>query len=199
MALLQRATSGVELENQADCTRDLEEISNEEKSFTAGFEECRALDPLLVDFVEAGVMSGLRGNVQALQLRSTEVKQQVDAYREVLLRWVFICNIWTQVYSLYMFHMCKTLRIVHIFYNYISSINLRCAALWHSFQHEKETVVEQMNESENKMATFTTAKALSAHQAEDKCRRYKVGHGVTKRMMMLSPCALFFHFLNSVY
>ncbi|XP_063352154.1 nesprin-1 isoform X7 [Pelmatolapia mariae] len=133
-ALLQRATTGVELENQADCAQDLEEILAKEKNFKAGLDEFGTLDPLLVDFLEAGVMRGLREKVNTMQLRSTEVKQQVDTYREVLER---------------------------------------CAALWSSFQREKETVVEQMNDSEGRMAMFTTAKAVSAHQAEDKCQRYK--------------------------
>uniref|UniRef100_A0A3P8TBY5 Spectrin repeat containing nuclear envelope protein 1 n=1 Tax=Amphiprion percula TaxID=161767 RepID=A0A3P8TBY5_AMPPE len=134
-ALLQRASSGVELENQTDCERDLEEFSAQQKISTAALEELRALDLLLVDFVEAGVMSVLREKTQAMQLKNTEVKQQVDAYREVLRR---------------------------------------CTALWSSFQHEKETLVEQMNDSENKVAMFTTAKAISIHQAEDKCQRYRL-------------------------
>lgn len=53
---------------------------------------------------------------------------------------------------------------------------LSCAALWTSFQHEKETLVKQMNDAEIKMAMFTTAKAISVQQAEEKCQRYKVGH-----------------------
>lgn len=32
-----------------------------------------------------------------------------------------------------------------------------------------------MNESESKMATFTTAKAVSLTEAEDKSQRHKVG------------------------
>lgn len=59
-------------------------------------------------------------------------------------------------------------------YNFLS-----CAALWTSFQHEKETLVEQMNDAETKMAMFTTAKAVSIQQAEEKCQRYKVGHCLT--------------------
>uniref|UniRef100_A0A3B4YE87 Spectrin repeat containing nuclear envelope protein 1 n=1 Tax=Seriola lalandi dorsalis TaxID=1841481 RepID=A0A3B4YE87_SERLL len=132
--LLQRASSGVELENQADCVRDLEEISAQEESFTAGLEELRALDPLLVNFMEPGVMSGLREKVETVQMRNTEVKHQLDACREVLQR---------------------------------------CIALWSSFTHERETLVEQMNDAESKMAMFTTAKATSVQQAEDKCQRYK--------------------------
>ncbi|XP_039981880.1 nesprin-1-like isoform X3 [Xiphias gladius] len=133
-ALLQRVSSEVELENHTDCMLDLEEISAQEKRFTAGLEEQRTLDSLLVDFMEPRVMSGLREKVEKLHLRNTEVKHQLDAYREVLQR---------------------------------------CAALRSSFQHERETLVEQMNDAESKMAMFTTAKATSIQQAEDKCQRYK--------------------------
>ncbi|XP_027896443.1 nesprin-1 isoform X8 [Xiphophorus couchianus] len=47
----------------------------------------------------------------------------------------------------------------------------RCDALWSSFQHSKEMLVEQMDDLESKTSQFTTAKALSVHEAEDKCRR----------------------------
>lgn len=76
----------MELENQADCTQELDEISGQEKSSAACLEELRTLDPLLVDFVEEGVMSGLRETVHVMQLRSADIKQQLDAYREVLER-----------------------------------------------------------------------------------------------------------------
>ena len=56
---------------------------------------------------------------------------------------------------------------------------LRCEFLWTSFQHEKETVVEQMNDVESKMTMFSTAKAVSIQQAEEKCQRYKVGNSLT--------------------
>ncbi|MED6283585.1 hypothetical protein CHARACLAT_010424, partial [Characodon lateralis] len=47
----------------------------------------------------------------------------------------------------------------------------RCGTLWSSFQHAKEMLVKQMDALESELSTFTTAKALSIHQAEDKCRR----------------------------
>lgn len=53
---------------------------------------------------------------------------------------------------------------------------LSCAALWTSFQNEKETLVEQMYDAESKMAMVTTAKAAGIQHAEQKCHRYKVGH-----------------------
>lgn len=34
------------------------------------------------------------------------------------------------------------------------------------------------------MAMFTTAKAVSAHQAEDKRQRYKVGHCVREKEIL---------------
>lgn len=89
-SVLQRASLGVELENQTDCVRDLEEISARENNFTAALEELRSLNPQLEDFMQAGAMSELREKVEATQLRKTEVKQQLDAYREVLQRCVLV-------------------------------------------------------------------------------------------------------------
>ncbi|KAK1888724.1 Nesprin-1, partial [Dissostichus eleginoides] len=133
-ALLQKASVGVDLENQTDCVRDLEDLSAQENNFTAGLEELGTLDPLLEDIIEAEAMGELREKVEGMQLRNTEFKQHLDAYREVLQS---------------------------------------CEALWASFQHEKETLVEQMNDAESKLAMFTTAKAVSIQQAEEKCQRYK--------------------------
>ncbi|XP_031731325.1 nesprin-1 isoform X8 [Anarrhichthys ocellatus] len=133
-ALLQRASSGVDLENQTDCVWDVDDISAQEKNFTTGLEELRTLDPLLEDFMKTEAMGEFREKVEAMLLRNTEVKQQLDVYREMLQS---------------------------------------CTALWTSFQHEKETLVEQMNDAEGKMAMFTTAKAVSIQQAEEKCQRYK--------------------------
>ncbi|XP_037304616.2 nesprin-1 isoform X8 [Pungitius pungitius] len=133
-ALLQRASSGVDLENQADCVWEVEDVSAWETNFTTGFEELSTLDPLLENFIKAEAMGEFREKVMAMLLRNTEIKKQLDAYREMLQS---------------------------------------CTALWASFQHEKETLVEQMNDAEGKMAMFTTAKAVSIHQAEEKCQRYK--------------------------
>lgn len=100
-AVLQGASSGVELENQTDCVQDLEEISAQEKNFTAGLEEMRTLDPLLEEFMEAGAMSE---KVEAMQLRNREVKQQLDAYREVLQRCVLML-MWSQVICIHSWHV----------------------------------------------------------------------------------------------
>uniref|UniRef100_A0A3B3YSL6 KASH domain-containing protein n=1 Tax=Poecilia mexicana TaxID=48701 RepID=A0A3B3YSL6_9TELE len=50
----------------------------------------------------------------------------------------------------------------------------RCDASWSSFQHSKAMLVEQMDDLESKTSEFTTAKALSIHEAEDKCRRQEI-------------------------
>lgn len=88
MSVLQRASLGVELENQTDCVRDLDEIAGQEKTFAAGLMELKALDPLLVNVVQSGAMSELRENVEALQLRKAEAEQQMEAFREALQRCV---------------------------------------------------------------------------------------------------------------
>lgn len=88
--LLQGTSSGVDPENHTDCMQDLGEVLAQEKNFTAGFEELKTLDPLLVDFTDAAVMSGFRTKVQSMQMMKSELKQQVDSYREVLQRYVLI-------------------------------------------------------------------------------------------------------------
>lgn len=80
-------------------------------------------------------------------------------------------------------YMCGYIPHMFILFHSIVACNLfkflRCADLWSSFQYERETLVDQMNDAESKMAMFTTAKATSIQQAEDKCQRYKVGHCLT--------------------
>ncbi|KAM4529485.1 nesprin-1 isoform 3-T3 [Fundulus diaphanus] len=130
--LIHETRSGVEIENHKGCMQDLEELLAQEKNFTTSSEEIRTLDPLLVDFVEAGELKEIRKKTEAMQQVKKEVKEQVYAYREVLQR---------------------------------------CCALWSSFHHAKQMLVEQMDDLESKMSKFTTAKALGLQEAEDKCRR----------------------------
>lgn len=87
-AALQRASTGVELENQTDCVEDLEDVLAQETHFTAGLEEQRSLNPLLGDFMEVGVMSKLKEKLDAVQMRKAEIKQQLDVHRELLHRCV---------------------------------------------------------------------------------------------------------------
>ncbi|XP_061667964.1 nesprin-1 isoform X8 [Syngnathoides biaculeatus] len=127
---LQHKSVGVELQHHADCLRNLEEIDVQDKNLSALLEEMMTSEPP----AEAHVMSGLREELQACQLRGTEIRQQMEACREV---------------------------------------HERCASLWASFQHERARLVEQMNDTQSKMAAFATAKADSLRQAEDKCDKYK--------------------------
>lgn len=90
-ALLQRNSSGVDLENQADCVWEVEDVSAWETNFTTGLEELSTLDPLLEDFVKEEAMGEFREKVKAMLLRNTEVKQQLDAYRQMLQRCVLLC------------------------------------------------------------------------------------------------------------
>ncbi|XP_077366762.1 nesprin-1 isoform X9 [Festucalex cinctus] len=126
---LQHTTAGLELEHHADWLLNLEEMNTQQKNLTAVFEEMTTLT-----LVDTQVMSELRGEVEATQVRCTEIRQQLEACREV---------------------------------------HERCGPLWATFQHERERLVEQMNDTESKMAAFATAKADSLQQAEDKCDKYK--------------------------
>lgn len=90
VSVLQRASSGVELDSQTDCVRELDEISAREKTFTAGLMELRALDPVLVNVIESGAMSELRENVEVLQLKKAEAERQMEAFREALQRFVSV-------------------------------------------------------------------------------------------------------------
>lgn len=89
-ALLQRASSGMDLENQTGCVWDVEDILTQEKNFTTGLAELRTLDPLLEDFIKTEAMGKFREKVGSMLLRNTEVKQQLDAYRETLQRCVLL-------------------------------------------------------------------------------------------------------------
>ncbi|XP_056150129.1 nesprin-1-like [Lampris incognitus] len=133
-AFLQRAKLGVELEDQMENLRELEEMLAQEQAIVAELEELETLKPLLEPFVQPRVMKGLRGKVEAIQLRKTAVQQQLDACGEVLQS---------------------------------------CDGLWRSFQHERETLIGQMNEEESKMTMFSSAKAANIREAEDKCQRYR--------------------------
>uniref|UniRef100_A0A3Q3FN38 Spectrin repeat containing, nuclear envelope 1a n=1 Tax=Labrus bergylta TaxID=56723 RepID=A0A3Q3FN38_9LABR len=114
-AVLQRSSSGVELDNQTDCVQGLDEISAQEKNSTA------------VTYIYTSGMC-------CPQITNANDKSPLK----------------------------------NNLFNFVS-----CATLWTSVQHEKETLVEQMNDTEIKMSMFTTAKAISVHQAEEKCQRFK--------------------------
>lgn len=77
---LQRTTVvGTELERHADRIPNMEEINTQEKNLTGVLEEMTTRE-LLED---TRVMSELRGEIEAAQRRSTEIRQQMEARREV--------------------------------------------------------------------------------------------------------------------
>lgn len=78
----------MELDQLTDCLLELGELSAQEKNITAGFEELRCPEPLLVDVVDADVMSKHREEMKATQLRSRDVSRQLDATGDVLRRCV---------------------------------------------------------------------------------------------------------------
>lgn len=47
-------------------------------------------------------------------------------------------------------------------------------AQWKSFQEARQTVIELMNEAEKKLTEFSTAKAATSQEAEDKLGSHRV-------------------------
>lgn len=56
-----------------------------------------------------------------------------------------------------------------------SRVVLSCVAQWRAYQEARQEVVGQMNEAELKLAEFSTAKASTWQEAEDKLQEHKVG------------------------
>lgn len=74
----------------------------------------------------------------------------------------------------------------HFVNNGISSSNvflfvfLSCVAQWKSYQEARQTVIELMNEAEKKLTEFSTAKAATSQEAEDKLCSHRVRGTKTK-------------------
>lgn len=51
---------------------------------------------------------------------------------------------------------------------------LSCVAQWKSYQDARQTVIELMNEAEKKLTEFSTAKAATSQEAEDKLCSHRV-------------------------
>lgn len=49
-----------------------------------------------------------------------------------------------------------------------------CVAQWKSYQEARQTVIELMNEAEKKLTQFSTAKAATGQEAEDKLCSHRV-------------------------
>lgn len=58
--------------------------------------------------------------------------------------------------------------------SYTFTLFVRSITQWKSFQDETDEVIRQMNEVEKRMTEFTTAKANSEQEAEDKLCLYQV-------------------------
>uniref|UniRef100_A0AAR2ILP8 Spectrin repeat containing, nuclear envelope 1b n=1 Tax=Pygocentrus nattereri TaxID=42514 RepID=A0AAR2ILP8_PYGNA len=61
--------------------------------------------------------------------------------------------------------------------NCLYVVCLRWSTQWRSFQKESEEVVKQMSETERRLAEFSTAKASSLEEAEDKLHSHQMAHG----------------------
>lgn len=49
-----------------------------------------------------------------------------------------------------------------------------CVEQWKSYQEARQTVIDLMNEAEKKLTEFSTAKAATIQEAEEKLKSHKV-------------------------
>lgn len=49
-----------------------------------------------------------------------------------------------------------------------------CVAQWNQYQESRQTVIDLMNEAEKQLTDFSTAKAGTNQEAEEKLRSHKV-------------------------
>lgn len=75
---------------------------------------------------------------------------------------------------------------------------LSCVAQWKSFQEARQTVIELMNEAEKKLTEFSTAKAATSQEAEDKLGSHRVRKAKTKSVSFLMKCSWFFYNFGSL-
>ncbi|KAG7275374.1 hypothetical protein CRUP_007930, partial [Coryphaenoides rupestris] len=132
---LQKASQGVDQDNQSESIRECQDLLDQERAFAAGLEELRSLHPLLETLVRpAAAMQELRRRVEEMRLRNITFKQQLEDQDNTLQS---------------------------------------CVSLWSSFQQERETLIGRMNTAENTMSSFSSARAASLQEAEDKFHSYK--------------------------
>lgn len=64
---------------------------------------------------------------------------------------------------------------VDLNYNHSNNVTFfSCVTQWNSYQEARQTVIELMNEAEKKLTEFSTAKAATSQEAEEKLRSHKV-------------------------
>lgn len=66
------------------------------------------------------------------------------------------------------------LLLIVAFYPLTFSVFFSCVAQWNSYQEARQTVIELMNEAEKKLTEFSTAKAATSQEAEDKLCSHRV-------------------------
>lgn len=64
--------------------------------------------------------------------------------------------------------------LIVAFFHLIYFVFLSCVTQWKSYQEARQTVIELMNEAEKKLTEFSTAKAATSQEAEDKLCSHRV-------------------------
>uniref|UniRef100_A0A8B9L4Z7 Spectrin repeat containing, nuclear envelope 1a n=1 Tax=Astyanax mexicanus TaxID=7994 RepID=A0A8B9L4Z7_ASTMX len=114
-------------------------------------------------------------------LKQTSVKsvdlEDLTEYLQETERCMYTCsfivlhNVWTAI-------ILKRLTLkLHLYLNLLFLLFFRCSAQWSVFQIESKEFIKQMSEIEKRLEGFSTAKASSLQEAEDKLQSHHVSLG----------------------
>ncbi|XP_077587652.1 nesprin-1 [Stigmatopora nigra] len=134
VSFLQRAGSGVDVENYEECFREQNGVVATEQEFLAHLEELENLLPRLGDLLDPVAKGQLRLSVESARERGLEVRDRLRVQQEVLQS---------------------------------------CVDQWKSYQEARQTVIELMNQAEKKLTQFSTAKAATGQEAEEKLHSHQ--------------------------
>lgn len=168
VGFLQQASLGVDVENYEECLRQQEDIMATEQEFLGVLEELESLPPQLENLVNPMAKEQLRLSVESAQQRGVEVRDQLQCHQDVLNRYGSIPHLY--IVDQVWIQPKKYILLYGLYYVCLFS----CVAQWNRYQESRQTVIELMNEAEKKLIEFSTAKAATNQEAEEKLRSHKV-------------------------
>uniref|UniRef100_A0A8B9RI12 Spectrin repeat containing, nuclear envelope 1a n=1 Tax=Astyanax mexicanus TaxID=7994 RepID=A0A8B9RI12_ASTMX len=119
--------------------------------------------------------SHIEGYLKDIEKLETEVRQALTDKQ--IMKCMYTCsfivlhNVWTAI-------ILKRLTLkLHLYLNLLFLLFFRCSAQWSVFQIESKEFIKQMSEIEKRLEGFSTAKASSLQEAEDKLQSHHVSLG----------------------
>uniref|UniRef100_A0A8B9L7P1 Spectrin repeat containing, nuclear envelope 1a n=1 Tax=Astyanax mexicanus TaxID=7994 RepID=A0A8B9L7P1_ASTMX len=113
--------------------------------------------------------SHIEGYLKDIEKLETEVRQIMKCM--YTCSFIVLHNVWTAI-------ILKRLTLkLHLYLNLLFLLFFRCSAQWSVFQIESKEFIKQMSEIEKRLEGFSTAKASSLQEAEDKLQSHHVSLG----------------------